>query len=313
MTKKQKRKLQSAITSLILIIVFAVALLLLDVFGIIDINDMLNTDGKQSLGGGGVIAEGNLEAHFIDVGQADCALFMTKDANMLIDTGDRDDDYTKKIINYLKDKDVKKLDYLVLTHPDSDHIGGAPEIINEFEVVNCIMPDFTKGTNIFENTMAALEDKNVNVIEGKAGYSFEFGDTFCNVLAPIGSTTEANDSSVVIKLTHGDNVFMLTGDAEVESEERMLAQYKKEDLDADFLKSGHHGSSTSSTVDFLDAVTPEYAVISCGKDNDYGHPHDKTLEKYEERGIEYYRTDIYGTLLVVSDGKTLTLTTEKNP
>lgn len=312
MTKKRKKALASFITVAALVVIALIVGLVLKGLGIVDIFSMLSGE-EGGLEGNVPVVEGSLNVHFIDVGQADCTLLMTAGANMLIDTGDLDDDYTNKIINYLKNQGVSKLDYLVLTHPDSDHIGGAPEIINEFEVVKCIMPDHAKTTNIYENTLAALEENNVEVVEGKAGESFNFGDALCNIIAPIDidGSESANDSSVVIKLTHGENTFLFTGDAEEESEAKMLERYIKSDLKADFLKAGHHGSSTSSTAAFLDAVAPTYAFISCGADNKYGHPHDETIEKFDERGIQYYRADINGTLLVVSDGKVLTITPEK--
>ena len=316
MTKKRKRALATFVVVAVLIIAALAAGVVMKGLGIIDsVTDIFSmfSQSGEGLGGNTPVVEGSLNVHLIDVGQADSILLMTSGANMLIDTGDLDDDYTDKIIDYLKKQGVSRLDYLVLTHPDADHIGGAPEIINEFEVVRCIMPDHAKTTDIYENTISALEDNNVEVIEGKSGESFEFGDTLCNVLAPIDidGSESANNASVVIKLTHGENTFLFTGDAEEESEEKMLEKYSASDLEADFLKAGHHGSETSSTEAFLDAVRPKYAFISCGEGNKYGHPDSVTLDKFAEREIEYYRSDINGTLIVISDGTTLTLTPEK--
>ena len=328
--KKVKITLRSLIALLVLFAVAVTAVFVLDALNVIDKDELFaaifgedssgldgedssGLDGEDSSGLDGEIpvAAGNLNVHIIDVGQADCILLMTENANMLIDTGDLDDDYTTKILNYLKAQGVSELEYLVLTHPDADHIGGAPEVIREFKVKNCILPDCVKDTKIYENTITALEEEEVNVIEGKTGYTFEFADTLCNVLAPVEKTNEANNASVVIKLTHGENTFLFTGDAEKESEELMLDKYSASDLDCDFLKSGHHGSSSSSTQPFLNAVTPTYAVMSCGEGNKYGHPHTETIEKYEAMGIEYYRTDIHGTVVVISDGTTITISTEK--
>ena len=311
--KNKKISLKSLIALVVLLAIAAVTLFALDAVGVIDKDELLASllrDG-EALDGEVPVAEGNLNIHIIDVGQADCILLMSEKGNMLIDTGDLDDDYTNKILKYLKAQGVSEIEYLVLTHPDADHIGGAPEVINEFKVKNCILPDFAKDTNIYENTLTALEENEVNVIEGKSGYSFEFGDSLCNVLAPVEKASDANNASVVIKLTHGENTFLLTGDAEIESEELMLGKYSASDLDCDFLKSGHHGSSTSSSQPFLDAVTPKYAVMSCGEGNKYGHPHKETVERYERMGIEYYRTDVHGTVVVISDGKTIEITPEK--
>lgn len=255
--------------------------------------------------------EGSLEVHFIDVGQADSILVRSESANMLIDTGDLDDDCTASIISYLEGFGITKLDYLVLTHPDADHIGGAPEIINGFTVVNCIMPNAEKSTKIFESTVNALEEKQVNVIEAVADYEFKVGEAQCRILAPINEYDDVNDMSAVIQLYFGEKSILFTGDAESESEADMIKRYTSADLNADVLKVGHHGSSTSTSQAFLDLVNPEYAVISCGEGNSYGHPHDETIDLLEKNKITYYRTDVSGTIVLVTDGKTLTFTERK--
>lgn len=255
--------------------------------------------------------EGTLEVHFIDVGQADSILVRSENANMLIDTGDLDDDYTDKIISYLGEFGISKLDYLVLTHPDADHIGGAPEIINEFTVVKCIMPNFSKDTQIFSNTLSALDERNVEVIEAVPNYEFTIGEAECRILAPLEEYEDANDMSAVIQLYFGSKSILFTGDAESESETDMVKKYTSTDLKADVLKVGHHGSSTSTTQEFIDLVNPEYAVISCGKDNKYGHPHDEIIDLLEKNKITYYRTDVSGTIVLKTDGKTITVIQEK--
>ena len=258
------------------------------------------------------ITEGELQVHVIDVGQADSILVLSEDEVMLVDTGDLDDDYTEKIINYIKSFGIDTIDYLVLTHPDSDHIGGAPEIFEEFIIKNCIMPDFAKTTKIYENTLDAIEaEEGLNLIEAVPDYRFEVGEAKCRVLAPIEEYEDANDASVVIKLVFGERSVLLTGDAEKDSEADMVKRYSASDLKADVLKSGHHGSRTSSSPALLDKVDPDYAIISCGEGNSYGHPHEETIERYAEYGIEVYRTDLVGTVVVKIKDNRITITKEK--
>ena len=286
-TKKQMKKAYKALT-IVVAIVLAIAAYF---FGFGD-RDVAPTEGE-------------LWVRFIDVGQADCILVMSKDEVMLIDTGDLDDDYTDKIIKYIENFGITEIDYLVLTHPDSDHIGGAPEIIDRFVIKNCIMPDYAKSTKIYENTIAALErEEGVNVIESVPGYTFSVGEASCKVLAPLDEYDDANEISAVIRLDFGERSILFTGDAEKDSEADMVERYSAAELKVDVLKSGHHGSSTSSSEAFLNKVDPDYAVISAGVGNSYGHPHSETVERYEKHGITVYRTDIHGTVtLNIANGK----------
>ena len=303
--------------------VFALALVLALSFGCLtaceDFEDILNSlippeepfVPGPDVGSDPIPVSGSLKVHFIDVGQADCVLVETSGSYMLIDTGDTDNDYTEKIINYLDNVGVETLDYLILTHPDADHIGGAPEIINEYKIGHCIMPDFTKTTKIFESTIDALEENQVDVIEAVPGFEFIAGEADCRILAPLNEYDDANDASVVIKMIFGSTSFLLTGDAEKESEADIVEYYSAEQLKSTVMKSGHHGSRTSSSEALLEAVDPDFIVISCGEDNKYGHPHEETIDRYEEMGIPYYRTDISGTVIVSSDGENVSVTCEK--
>jgi len=258
-----------------------------------------------------VSVEGEMEIHVIDCGQADCILLLSEDEVMLVDTGDLDDDYTNKIINYLKDFNITSIDYLILTHADSDHIGGAPEIINEFDIGKCIMPDFVKTTKIYENTLKALSDNQVDCELPTPGDIFTVGEASCKILAPLKDYKDCNDSSVVIRVDFGKRSVLLTGDAEKESEADIASTYSSADLKVDVLKSGHHGSRTSSSTGLLDKADPEYAVISCGEGNSYGHPHEETIERYESYGITTYRTDLLGTIVLTTDGTSLEFEFEK--
>jgi len=308
MAKKRKKQYsKKKIYSIVITAIVLIAALIAYLIGGGALSDLIGGGYQRPV----TTVEGSLEVHFIDVGQADSILVRSENANMLIDTGDLDDECTSKIIGYLDGFGISKLDYLVLTHPDADHIGGAPEIINEFNVVKCIMPDFSKDTQIFTNTLSALDEKDVEVIEAVPNYEFTVGEAECRILAPLEEYKDANDMSAVIQLYFGSKSILFTGDAEAESEADMVKKYTSEDLKADVLKVGHHGSSTSTTQAFIDLVNPEYAVISCGKDNKYGHPHDEIIDLLEKNKITYYRTDISGTVILKTDGKTITVTQEK--
>ncbi len=303
-TKKQKSA-YSALAIIALLIIVAVLYFTGALDGILASLNASDTPREPT------VVEGELKIHFLDVGQADCILVMSEDEVMLVDTGDRDTDYTNKIINYLKDLGIDTVDYLVLTHPDSDHIGGAPEIINEFTVEKCIMPDYTKTTKIFESTLDALEEREVEVVAPTVGEVFTVGEASCKILAPLKDYEDCNDASVVIRLDFGERSVLLTGDAEKESEADIAATYSAADLKVDVLKSGHHGSRTSSSSGLLDKADPDYAVISCGEGNSYGHPHVETVDRYDEYGITYYRTDISGTIILTTDGVSLEFEFEK--
>lgn len=254
--------------------------------------------------------EGELAIHFIDVDQADAILILDGDKTMMIDTGNwPDDEHKDYMLDYIKDLGVTVIDYLVLTHPDADHIGGAPEVINTFDVKNCIMPDCTKTSKVFERTVAALENKNVNVLLPEVGDDYTLKNATFRILAPLEENySDTNDYSVVLRMQYGERSILFTGDAEAASEAQMVARYTAADLGADVLKVGHHGSRTSSSQSFLELVDPDYAVICCGVDNSYGHPHSPVITRLTGIDAEIYRTDRDGTVVLLTDGETLEFT-----
>lgn len=250
----------------------------------------------------------NLTVHYIDVGQGDAVLLQTPTGeNMLIDAGPGSSE--QRLISYLEKVNVDTLDYFILTHPDEDHIGGADLVLAQYAVDAVIMPDCEKDTKAYRNLIAAVEDEECDCLVPVPGDTYSLGDGEMTVLAPLaqkyGST---NDYSVVMRFDYYDNSFLFTGDAELESEEQMLDHWDELTLDCDVLKVGHHGSHTSSSQAFLEAVTPEIAVISCGKSNKYGHPHDETLTKFKNAVVPLYRTDELGDIVLESDGKTVFVT-----
>ncbi|APQ78323.1 MBL fold metallo-hydrolase [Clostridium botulinum] len=244
-----------------------------------------------------------LKVHYIDVGQGDSILVQTKDKNILIDAGTRKS--SDSLISYLKKQHIKKLDYVIATHPHEDHIGGMPKVIEEFEISNFYAPKKTANTKIFKDMILQLKKKNLKINVAKKGISLDLSNnSSLDFLAPVKDNYEnTNDSSAVVKLTHGNTKFLFTGDAEKTSEKDILNS--NEDLSSNVLKIGHHGSHSSSSKEFLDKIDPKIAIISCGKNNDYGHPHKETMKELNKRNIEVYRTDIDGNIVLTSDGENI--------
>ena len=214
-----------------------------------------------------------LEVHFLDVGQGDCTLIRCGEASMLIDAGVNG--IGTKIQNYLQKQGVKELDYLVLTHPDADHIGSADVVITKFPIGSLFMSDYTKDNKTYERLMQAIDYKGLKSTTPRPGDSYALGDAQITFLSPGVSYTDPNNASLALKVSLGENSFLFTGDCEEKAEQEMLKSGL--DLSSEVYKVGHHGSKTSSCKDFLQAVAPSYGVISCGEGNDYGHPHAETL------------------------------------
>lgn len=248
-----------------------------------------------------------VEVHFIDVGQGDAILIEAGDASMLIDAGENNKGSI--VVDYLKQCNISNLDYVIGTHPHSDHIGGLDTVLEAISVDKVIMPSVSHTTKTFEDLLDIIEEKNLKITKPVVGNEYELGPADFTIIAPNSTNYEdLNDYSVGIKLTYGSNSFLFTGDAGSISEEEMLENGI--DLTADVLKLAHHGSAYSSTEGFLDSVNPTYAVICVGADNEYDHPHSKTLQSIKDRGIKLYRTDTQGTVVFTSDGKTISVNTD---
>lgn len=250
---------------------------------------------------------GTLKVSYIDVGQADSILIQQGSKSMLIDAGNNEDSNTVK--NYIFNQGITKLDYVIGTHPHEDHIGGMDYIINSFKIGKIYMPKATSNTKTFRDVVSAIKAKGLKITAPVVGQTFKIGSATATILAPNSSGYEdLNNFSIVIRVTFGSNSFMFDGDAEDVSENEMLA--KGLNVSADVLKVGHHGSSSSTTEAFLNKVNPKYAVISCGKDNSYGHPHKSTMDRLKAEGIKIYRTDENGTIVATSNGKNITFNTK---
>ncbi len=243
--------------------------------------------------------EGKLQIHFIDVGQADAILIKQDEHYMLIDAGKNDSE--ERLVNYLKEQKITKFDYIIGTHAHEDHIGGMDKVIDSFEVDNIFFPKQTATTKTFESFVKSVKSKDKKLYAPNSGESFNFGDATFKVLAPnLQKYDESNNYSIVIKLTYKNKSFLFMGDAEELSENEILKN--NYDLKCDVIKLGHHGSRSSTSTKFLNEVMPSAAVISAGKDNDYGHPHKETMIKLQRANIPVYRTDESGTIILFSDG-----------
>lgn len=249
------------------------------------------------------VSQSGLLVHFIDVGQGDSILIQQNDHSMLIDAGENDQGQT--VVSYLKSQGIDHLDYIIGTHPHSDHIGGLDDVILAFETDRLFLPPVEHTTTTFEDVLDAAEEKGLSLTMPQVGDIWDLGDASFTILSPNGDYGEdLNNWSIGIRLEYGENHFVLCGDAEAQAESDICSSGLP--LKADVLKAGHHGSSTSTSDQFLDQVDPTWVVIQCGKDNFYGHPHKETLEKLEARGIDVLRTDLEGTIVAASNGTDIT-------
>lgn len=258
---------------------------------------------------------GELKVYIIDVGQGESILISTEERSMLIDAGENDKG--DEVLDFIHDLGLEQLDYVLATHPDSDHIGGMDTVLENIDVTEGVffgeMPDkLIPTTKTYEDVLDVIEEKDIPLFTALAGDTIDLGSgAVLTVLGPVDpqAADNKNDTSVVTRLDFGESSFLFNGDQEEDMELQLLQSGA--DLDCDMMTMGHHGSSTSSSQQYLDAVTPEYASISCGRGNQYGHPHDETIEKLEAMGVEYYRTDVNGNITFTSDGEDISVRTEK--
>ncbi len=240
---------------------------------------------------------------FLDVGQADSALVFCEGETMLIDGGNAAD--SNLVYAVLERYDVERLDYIICTHAHEDHVGGLSGALEYCAADTVYCPVTEYDSRAFRNFAERITACGATITVPTAGEQFRLGSAVAEILACDADAEDTNNSSIVLRLTYGETSFLFTGDAEKPVEEWLLEQGTE--LSATVLKVGHHGSVTSTSEAFLRAVNPEYAVISCGKDNSYGHPHRETLLLLEEYGISVYRTDELGDILCTSDGHTVNI------
>lgn len=251
----------------------------------------------------------NILVHFIDVGQGDSILIQASNKNVLIDSGSNS--YSKKVVNYINNLNIKTLDYVISTHPHEDHMGSMDDIIKNFEIGEFYAPKITSNTEDFFSMARELSKKRKKINVAKAGMIITLENhTYLKFLSPVVDKYDnLNNYSTVIKLQNNNNSFLFTGDGEKLVEEELLRSNVT--ISCNVLKVGHHGSKTSTSKDFLIKASPEYAVISCGMGNDYGHPDKIVLESLKNLNTKTFRTDKNGTIVFSSDGEDISVICEK--
>lgn len=242
-----------------------------------------------------------LTVSFIDVGQALSVLITDGQYWILYDAGTNDTD----ISEFIKSQGCDKLDYAIGSHAHEDHIGGMDKVLRSVECGTLLLPAKTADTSTYKDIIKAAEENEVPIVTAEAGQEYTLGDMILEILAPVREYDDQNNNSVVLRLAYGANVFLFSGDAETAAEKDIISNSAL--LSCDVYCAGHHGSDTSSSYVFLRAANPKHIVISCGKDNSYGHPHEGALSRFRDVGATVYRTDELGTVVFQSDGKNITV------
>ncbi len=261
--------------------------------------------------------EGKLQVYAVDVGQGDSLVILTPGGkSVLIDAGLNQEG--ENVVKFLREHNVSSLDLVVATHPHADHIGGIPDVLRAVPVKTFLDSGQAHPTKTYTKMLELVKDKVPKFIVARAGQKFNLDSGIVlDVLGPSDPPIDEdpnkviNANSVILKLTYGSFSMLFTGDSEDETEDRL--EERSADVRARVIKIAHHGSRYASTESFLKKVGAEAAIISCGADNDYGHPSQPVLDRLRRMGIDLHRTDLEGTILVVSDGKTFQIRGERAP
>ena len=301
MKKRRKNINTKAVTGIIVLIIAVLSVLGSRFFG--DFKDIYDEAGLRNT------EQSNpdkMYVSFIDVGQGNCTLLRCGGKTILVDSGEVGAAQT--VIGYIKNLNIDTLDCVLVTHPHSDHMGAMTKLLYEFKIKNFIMPEIPEKiiptSRIYEKFLTAVSDNAENVIAAEPGETFSCGEMTVEIFAPLHDYDDLNDMSAVMRVSYGDTSVMFMGDASATVEKDLLQ--KNVDYSATILNVGHHGSKTSSSEKWLNAVNPKYAVICCGLNNDYGHPHRAVTKRFESMGIEYFRTDLLGTIVFESNSKEFT-------
>lgn len=260
----------------------------------------LQTDAKGSGKAEANLLEGDstLEVHYMDVGQGDATLIICDGEAMLIDGGNNDKGTA--VQSYLNSQNVTALKYVVGTHPDADHIGGLDVVITKFDCDTVLLSSEEKDTATYRDVLDAIDYKGCKKVSPKVGEEYSLGSAEFTIVGPSEENSDSNNNSIALVIEHGENRFYFQGDASKEEEIDILKSGRE--LDADVYMVGHHGSKTSTSDELLSAVNPNYAVISVGEGNSYGHPNAEVLNKLRKKGVSVFRTDEQGTIVAVSNG-----------
>lgn len=296
MSKKRKKKQDNIFFRIILIVITIIyGFYLSQIDGTYSSNK--TTDSFENI-------SDNLKISYLDVGQADAILVENNDEAMLIDAGNNEDG--KLLVKYFNEQNITNFKYVIGTHPHEDHIGGLDDVINNFNIETIYMPDVITTSKTFMDVLDAIENNNMTYKVPKIEEEFYLGDAKFKVLYTGVDETDLNNTSIVLRLDFGNTSFLFTGDATEVTEKKLLKSNSK--IDVDVLKVGHHGSKYSTTMEFLNKVSPKYAVISVGIENSYNHPESIVLNRLNNSNVDVYRTDLDGTIIITSDGYSINIT-----
>ena len=251
--------------------------------------------------------------HFIDVGQADAAcIVLNSGETVLIDAGSNASE--DKLLSYLSKYGIRQIDYAIFTHPHEDHIGGADAVLDACRVMHVILPDAVSTTSTYDILLDKIAEEACSVSAARVGDTYTVGDASFSILGPVNTddTENLNNASIILRFVCGDTSFLFTGDTESDAESAALHTLGEEAFSSTVIKVAHHGSSTSSSDAFLSAVSPDAAVISCGAQNEYGHPHKETLQRLSVYTDHIFRTDLSGSIRISTDGETLTVKADRD-
>lgn len=248
----------------------------------------------------------SMQVHFLDVGQGLSIVVKLGEEVLIYDGGDRD--ASSFVVAYLEDLGVSEIDYLISSHYDADHLAGLVGCLKSFDVKNVIGSNYNHDTKLYTSFMNAVKEEGLKMQYPEVGETYAFGEAVIMILAPKEIGDDSNANSVAVKISYGESDFIFSGDADYGSEREMVASGI--DLDCEVLSLAHHGSSSGNSSLFLEKTTPEWAVISCKKGNDYGHPHVEVVELLEAMEIEVFRNDVQGTVIATTDGQTITWSEE---
>ena len=301
---RRKKQTQNPIISLIIVIILLVGYTIVEPNTKDESYSNKETESSKSIKVNNIVTT-DLQIHFLDVGQADSILITNNNHSMLIDAGNNEDG--KKIVTYLENLGITSLDYVVGTHPHEDHIGGLDDVINNLSVKEIYLPEATTTTKTFEDVLDAIANKDLSLTVPTIGETFKLGEAEFEVIYTGTGTKDLNEASIILKMIFGNHTYLFTGDTIEEVEKTILS----ENINIDVLKVAHHGSKYSSCQEFLRVATPDYAIISAGEGNSYGHPEEETLNRLKQFTNKIYVTKDLGTIILTSNGSTIEIETKQ--
>ena len=301
---RRKKQTQNPIISLIIVIILLFGYTIIEPDTKDESYSNKETESSKSIKVNNIVTT-DLQIHFLDVGQADSILITNNNHSMLIDAGNNEDG--KKIVTYLENLGITSLDYVLGTHPHEDHIGGLDDVINNLSVKEIYLPEATTTTKTFEDVLDAIANKDLSLTVPTIGETFKLGEAEFEVIYTGTGTKDLNEASIILKMIFGNHTYLFTGDTIEEVEKTILS----ENINVDVLKVAHHGSKYSSCQEFLDVATPDYAIISAGEGNSYGHPEEETLNRLKQFTNKIYVTKDLGTIILTSNGSTIEIETKQ--